>query len=375
MRRPLKIARARCEDRFTLLLPVRETAGKNPLKKNEENKKLCQFSSSIPAKHITDFSFPMAPEPRYDDFLPSDKQSFVPSAELVARHQSLKWRNICGIALVHIWGMYGLWYGLQTIKWSALLFIIAYGWAGGLGVTAGAHRLWSHRSYRAKWQLRVILAAFFYAAGLTTIHDWVRDHRVHHKFVDTSADPHDINRGFFFAHCGWIMTGKHPMVIQQGRKLDMEDILRDKVVSWCDENFYFMKMFFCFALPTLILRYVFDEPWWLCVGTNMVRYMISLNGVWSVNSVAHYFGGHPYDKNIRPAENWFVTACALGEGWHNYHHVFPFDYSSSEFGFKKNNATTLFINFFSLIGWARDLKTASKEMVQRHAARCGDGTY
>lgn len=28
-----------------------------------------------------------------------------------------------------------------------------------LGVTAGAHRLWSHRSYRAKLPLRVFLAA------------------------------------------------------------------------------------------------------------------------------------------------------------------------------------------------------------------------
>jgi stearoyl-CoA desaturase (delta-9 desaturase) len=26
-----------------------------------------------------------------------------------------------------------------------------------LGVTAGTHRLWSHRTYKAKWPLRVIL--------------------------------------------------------------------------------------------------------------------------------------------------------------------------------------------------------------------------
>jgi len=27
----------------------------------------------------------------------------------------------------------------------------------GLGVTAGLHRLWSHKSYKAKWPLRFIL--------------------------------------------------------------------------------------------------------------------------------------------------------------------------------------------------------------------------
>lgn len=29
-----------------------------------------------------------------------------------------------------------------------------------IGITAGAHRLWSHRAYKAKWPLRVILMIF-----------------------------------------------------------------------------------------------------------------------------------------------------------------------------------------------------------------------
>lgn len=29
-----------------------------------------------------------------------------------------------------------------------------------LGVTGGAHRLWAHRSYKAKWPMRVILMIF-----------------------------------------------------------------------------------------------------------------------------------------------------------------------------------------------------------------------
>lgn len=32
--------------------------------------------------------------------------------------------------------------------------------ASGLGITAGAHRLWAHRAYKAKWPLRVILIIF-----------------------------------------------------------------------------------------------------------------------------------------------------------------------------------------------------------------------
>lgn len=29
--------------------------------------------------------------------------------------------------------------------------------SSGLGVTAGLHRLWAHKTYKAKWPLRIIL--------------------------------------------------------------------------------------------------------------------------------------------------------------------------------------------------------------------------
>ena len=31
---------------------------------------------------------------------------------------------------------------------------------GGLGITAGAHRLWAHRSYKAELPMRILLAIF-----------------------------------------------------------------------------------------------------------------------------------------------------------------------------------------------------------------------
>lgn len=39
------------------------------------------------------------------------------------------------------------------------------GGIGGFGVTAGAHRLWTHRTYKAKWPLRVILLMCYAVAG------------------------------------------------------------------------------------------------------------------------------------------------------------------------------------------------------------------
>lgn len=38
-------------------------------------------------------------------------------------------------------------------------------WTSGFGITAGAHRLWSHRAYKAKWPLRLLLVFLFTIAG------------------------------------------------------------------------------------------------------------------------------------------------------------------------------------------------------------------
>lgn len=38
------------------------------------------------------------------------------------------------------------------------------------------------------------------------------------------------------------------------------------------------------------------------------------------------------------------------------------------------NISTAFIDFFAKIGWASDLKTASKEIIERRANRTGDGS-
>ena len=106
------------------------------------------------------------------------------------------------------------------------------GGCAGFGVTGGVHRFWTHKSFKAKLPLRIILALCFSVSGQNTIYDWVRDHRVHHKYSETNADPHDSNRGFWFAHCGWLMMNKHPEVLRKGKQIDMSDILEDPVVQF-----------------------------------------------------------------------------------------------------------------------------------------------
>jgi stearoyl-CoA desaturase (delta-9 desaturase) len=60
--------------------------------------------------------------------------------------------------------------------------------------------------------------------------EWVRDHRMHHKFSDTDADITNSKRGFFFAHMGWLMCKKHPDVKKYGSKIDISDVEDEPVL-------------------------------------------------------------------------------------------------------------------------------------------------
>ncbi|XP_057337666.1 acyl-CoA Delta-9 desaturase-like [Microplitis mediator] len=246
----------------------------------------------------------------------------------------------------------------------------------GIGVTAGVHRLWTHRAYKAKTPLRIILAILYNSAGQNKIYSWVRDHRVHHKYTDTLADPHDTNRGFWFSHVGWLMLKKRPEVRQRGKGIDMSDILNDPVVQFFDRNFVVLNTLLTFVIPVLIPVYVFNQSLkWAFISQVFMRYPWVLNITWSVNSFAHMFGYHSYDKNILPAENLLVGWAAGGEGWHNYHHVFPWDYKAAEFRNFMLNVTTSWIDMFAQIGWAYDLRQATPDHIKKVIARTGDGSH
>ena len=104
----------------------------------------------------------------------------------------------------------------------------------------------------------------------------------------------------------------------------------------------------------------------------VVRYVGVLHFTWLVNSAAHMFGGKPYDVNIGPSENMGVSVLAMGEGFHNYHHVFPYDYRTSEWGGVSANMTTVFLDVMAALGQVRDRKTARPETVITRAKRTGD---
>lgn len=63
----------------------------------------------------------------------------------------------------------------------------------------------------------------------------------------------------------------------------------------------------------------------------------------------------------------------FSKGYHNYHHVFPFDYSASELTWKHDlNLSTLFIEACAWLGLAYNLKKVDEKVIKSRVLRTGD---
>ncbi|XP_017773359.1 PREDICTED: acyl-CoA desaturase-like isoform X2 [Nicrophorus vespilloides] len=288
--------------------------------------------------------------------------------------RKIVWFNAIGFLLLHLCGLYGVYRvfyaNAATFLWMGVLAL-----ASGEGVTIGAHRLFSHKSFKATLALRMLLVILQTIAGQNCLYIWVRDHRQHHKYSDTDADPHNAYRGFFFSHVGWLMSRKHPAVISKGKTIDMSDLEADWIVMLQKKYYKPLYVVFALALPIFVPVYFWNETWWNSLFISyFLRYIVVLNITWLVNSAAHFYGMKPYDSTMRPSECMTVSILSQGEGWHNYHHTFPWDYRAAEFG-TRVSLTTLTIDALAMLGFAYDLRTTSKKIIQQRVLRTGDGSH
>ncbi|CAD6194319.1 unnamed protein product [Caenorhabditis auriculariae] len=274
------------------------------------------------------------------------------------------YRNIVLFSALHFGALIGAYQLLLSAKWTTVFWVLYLHVVGSVGVTAGAHRLWSHRSYKARWPMRLLLMLMNNVALQNDIIEWARDHRCHHKWTDTDADPHSTSRGYFFAHIGWLLLKKHPQVKEKGAKLDLSDLYSDPILIFQRKNYIPLVLLFCFILPTVVPVYLWGENALIAFYTAAIfRYCFTLNVTWCVNSVSHWVGWKPYDQKISAVENIWTTVTAVGEGGHNYHHAFPQDYRTSEYTWTFN-WTKLFIDSGAVFGLVYNRKVASEDAIQ-----------
>src|ERR1700750_41442 len=119
--------------------------------------------------------------------------------------QPIVWLTTFFMVVFHI----GALAALFVFSWKAFLLAMVLWWAAGsLGIGMGYHRLLPHRGYKTpKW-----VEYFLTLCGTLALEGgpifWVATHRIHHQHSDHEGDPHTPREGTYWAHMGWIMTGK-----------------------------------------------------------------------------------------------------------------------------------------------------------------------
>lgn len=220
----------------------------------------------------------------------------------------------------------------RALGWSDLVVFVLVYFATGFGITVGFHRLFTHRSFKARPAVRVALAVLGSAAVEGPVISWVADHRKHHAFADKLGDPHSphvgrrpglrgVLSGLGHAHLGWLFVHDQ----RASHKRYAPDLLADPRIAWVNRTF-FLWVALGFAVP-FALGYVIGGSLWTAVTGllwgGLVRMLVLHHVTYSINSLCHVFGRRPFETDDKSHNLAWLALPSMGESWHNNHHAFP----------------------------------------------------
>ena len=253
---------------------------------------------------------------------------------------------------------YGIAHGFSTA--SVVLFFV-FLWAGGVSITAGYHRLWSHRAYNAHWSVRLFLMVFGAMSLQNSILIWASQHRTHHRFVDdVERDPYSAKRGFWFSHMGWIMRNYKSGENDFSNARDLE---RDPMVMFQHRYYLPLVLATNIGLP-LAIGWAVGDMLGVFLLAGLLRLVVNHHFTWFINSLAHMWGAQPYTDENTARDNGWLALVTYGEGYHNFHHIFQNDYRNGVRWYQFD-PTKWIIAGLAYVGLASGLKRVPDLWIQR----------
>ncbi len=275
----------------------------------------------------------------------------------------INWTNMLLFSLtpafaVTLVPLYGFFYGYDLYEWA--VFVLLMGFCG-MSITAGYHRLWSHKTYKAHPFVRVLFALGGACALQNDILTWASGHRRHHQFVDNDArDPYSANRGFWFSHIGWILRDYDSGKVDYS---NVKDLLKDPIVVWQKKHYLVLLLLMNIAVPAFLGFIHGDIIAGILLG-GLLRLVLSQHVTYLINSIAHMWGRQPYSDNNSARDNNLLAFFTYGEGYHNYHHTFQWDYRNG-IRWWQFDPTKWMISLLSFVGLTRDLKRCNPAQVEK----------
>jgi len=241
----------------------------------------------------------------------------------ISPNRPVDWFNVLFVVVFPVVTIIAaVWYALEFgITWREVTASIVIWMFTGLGITAGYHRLFSHKGYTAHPAVRAVLAVMGAAAGQNSAIAWCSDHRFHHSETDTKGDPYDATQGFFYSHMGWIFYKG-----LRGDTYDnVPDLRKDPVLVW--QHKHWLSISIVTNLLFIAIAGLLLGNWLgMAIIAGMLRLVVVQHFTFCINSLAHMWGTQPYARDTTSRDNWALSLITLGEGYHNYHHSFEWDY-------------------------------------------------
>ena len=206
---------------------------------------------------------------------------------------------------------------LFFFTWKALLAAAVLWWiSGSLGIGMGYHRLLTHRGYKTyKWvEYFLTICATLALEGGPFF--WVATHRVHHQNSDKEEDPHSPRDGGFWAHVGWIITGRTLHNHSSALLPYIPDLRKDKFHT-------FISKWHWMPITALGIILLLVGGWSVMMWGIFLRTVVGLHSTWLVNSATHMWGGRRFLTTDSSRNSFWVAVLTFGEGWHNNHHAHP----------------------------------------------------
>jgi stearoyl-CoA desaturase (delta-9 desaturase) len=234
-----------------------------------------------------------------------------------------------------------------------------------LSITAGYHRLWSHKAYEASSIMRFIFAiGGAFAVQNSALH-WSSDHRIHHRHIDNNDhDPYSAKRGFWYSHIGWML--REYQAHRYHDYANVRDLQKDKIIMWQHKYYLSLVLLTNFGIP-LLVGWVFSDIWASLLLVGFMRLVVSHHLTFFINSLAHMWGSQPYDSTNTAKDNPIVALLTFGEGYHNFHHAFQWDYRNA-IKWWQFDPTKWLIRAMSLVGLAKNLKRIPEEKIAKAIA-------
>ncbi|GAA5646943.1 acyl-CoA desaturase [Vibrio proteolyticus] len=258
---------------------------------------------------------------------------------------------------------YGFEFGYGSEHWIWLLITFSF---CNLSITAGYHRLWSHKAYEAHWSLRFLFAlGGAFALQNSALH-WSSDHRVHHRHVDDNdKDPYSAKLGFWHSHIGWML--RHYNKATYSDYSNCRDLQKDKIVMWQHKYYVPLAILMNIGVP-VALGLIYQDVWGMLLMVGAVRLVLNHHTTFFINSLAHIWGSQPYTDKNTARDNGILAFFTFGEGYHNYHHIFENDYRNGILWWQYD-PTKWLIKTCAWVGLAGKLRKAPQLRIEKARAQ------